>query len=99
MQIFLGSTVTPVIPTRKKSHGSTTGKQPTYFDIYPNKDQNYAIKGIYVPPAQKPTSQPIIGSEKISPVLHMVQQKNSEKQKKHQPKTETNQETLTQKYR
>ena len=88
--------MTPVTPTRKKSHGSLTEKQPTYFDIYPNKDENYAIKGIYVPPAQKPTSQPILGSEKISPVLHIVQQK---KQKKHQPKTETNQETLTQKYR
>ena len=91
--------MTPVTLTGKKSHGSTTEKQPTYFDIYPNKDQNYAIKGIYVPPAQKPTSQPILGSEKISPGLHMVQQKNSEKQKKHRPKTETNQETLTQKYR
>ena len=91
--------MTPVIPTRKKSHGSPSAKQRTYFDIYPNKDENYAIKGIYVPPAQKPTSQPILGSEKISPVLHVVQQRNRDKQKKHQPKTETNHETLTQKNR
>ena len=43
----------------KKTPDLSNGER-TYYDIYPNKDESDAIKGIFVPPAQKPTSQPPI---------------------------------------
>ena len=57
-------------------------KERTYYDIYPSTNQDYAIKGIFVPPAKKPTSQPILENKKrISSMLHIVQNNRNDAQK------------------
>ena len=77
----IGSTVTPVIlPNQVKKPVSTTNKR-NYYDIYHYKDQDYAIKGIYVPPAQKPTSQPILNNQDMSSILNIVHKNRDDKQK------------------
>lgn len=77
----IGSTVTPVIlPNQVKKPVSTNNKR-NYYDIYHYKDQDYAIKGIYVPPAQKPTSQPILNNQDMSSILNIVHKNRDDKQK------------------
>ena len=77
----IGSTVTPVIlPNQVKKPVSTTNKR-NYYDIYHYKDQDYAIKGIYVPPAQKPTSQPILNNQDVSSILNIVHKNRDDTQK------------------
>ena len=73
--------MTPVIlPNEVKKPVSTTNKR-NYYDIYPYKDQDYAIKGIYVPPAQKPTSQPILNNQDMSSILSILHKDRDDTQK------------------
>ena len=73
--------MTPVIlPNQVKKPVSTNNKR-NYYDIYHYKDQDYAIKGIYVPPAQTPTSQPILNNQDMSSILNIVHKNRDDKQK------------------
>ena len=68
-----GPTLTPLPSLQfKKKPDSFNGKR-TYYDIYPYKDESYAIKGIFVPPAQKPTSQPILSNNAITSIQQILQ--------------------------
>ena len=89
----IGSTVTPVIlPNQVKKPVSTTNKR-NYYDIYHYKDQDYAIKGIYVPPAQKPTSQPILNNQDVSSILNIVHKNRDDAQKDTRETLQSNYQT------